>query len=47
MTNIKIFEDCRTINLPTLIDSRFLICANSGGGKSYAVRKLLEETLEK
>lgn len=35
------------IDLPTLIDSRFLICANSGGGKSYAVRKLLEETNDK
>ncbi len=44
MTNIKIFEGNKTINLPTLIDSRLLICANSGGGKSYAVRKLLEET---
>lgn len=44
MTDIKIFKEDRKINLPTLIDSRFLICANSGGGKSYAVRKLLEET---
>lgn len=35
------------MDLPTLIDSRLLICANSGGGKSYAVRKLLEETNNK
>jgi len=32
------------IDLPKLIDTRALICANSGGGKSYAIRKLLEET---
>lgn len=32
------------IKLDALIDSRLLIQANSGGGKSYAVRKLLELT---
>lgn len=32
------------VDLSTLIDTRLLIQANSGGGKSYAVRKLLEET---
>lgn len=32
------------INLEKLIDTRLLIQANSGGGKSYAIRKLLEET---
>jgi hypothetical protein len=32
------------IKLDSLIDSRMLIQANSGGGKSYAVRKLLEMT---
>ncbi len=32
------------IKLDSLIDSRMLIQANSGGGKSYAVRKLLELT---
>ncbi len=32
------------INLPYLIKSRMLIQANSGAGKSYCVRKLLEET---
>ncbi len=30
-------------NLPILVDSRMLLCANSGGGKSYVIRKLLEE----
>lgn len=32
------------LKLDSLIDSRLLIQANSGGGKSYAVRKLLEMT---
>jgi len=32
------------IDLNNLIDTRLLIQANSGGGKSYAIRKLLEET---
>jgi len=27
-----------------LIDTRALVQANSGGGKSYAIRKLLEKT---
>jgi len=46
--NINIFKDKKLeINLPTFIDSRALICANSGGGKSYAVRKILEESSEK
>jgi len=45
---INIFKDKKLeINLPTFIDSRALICANSGGGKSYAVRKILEESAEK
>lgn len=33
-----------TINLETLLATRLLIAANSGGGKSWALRKLLEET---
>lgn len=42
---IYLFEDRDlTVNLSKLIETRMLICANSGGGKSYAVRKLLEET---
>jgi len=45
---INIFKDNKLeINLPTFIDSRALICANSGGGKSYAVRKILEESNNK
>lgn len=32
------------INLDELIDTRLLIQANSGGGKSYLIRKLLEES---
>lgn len=32
------------VDLPSLIENRFLIQANSGGGKSWAVRKLLEKT---
>jgi len=41
---MRIFENKDLqIKLPTLIDSRMLLCANSGGGKSYAIRKILEE----
>ncbi len=31
-------------DLPTFIETRALVVANSGGGKSYALRKLLEAT---
>lgn len=42
---MKIFKDKKLrIDLPKFIDSRGLICANSGGGKSYALRKILEES---
>lgn len=45
---INIFKDkALEIELPKFIDSRALICANSGGGKSYAVRKILEESSNK
>ena len=45
---MKIGKNCETgkdvkIDLPILIDSRMLLCANSGGGKSYAIRKIVEE----
>ena len=33
-----------TINLPKLIDTRLLVQANSGSGKSWLLRKILEET---
>lgn len=43
MNYIEIFEDkSKIIDLETLIATRLLVCANSGGGKSYAVRKILE-----
>lgn len=32
------------INLPTLMESRLLVQANSGGGKSWLLRRLLEQT---
>lgn len=32
------------IDIPRLIETRMLVQANSGGGKSYFIRKLLEET---
>jgi len=36
-----------TIDLPTLIDTRLLIQANSGGGKSWLIRRLLEQSYGK
>lgn len=47
MTKIRVFQSKKAIDLPTFIDSRGLVCANSGGGKSYAIRKILEETNDK
>lgn len=32
------------INLPVLLETRALVQANSGGGKSYTLRRLLEQT---
>lgn len=40
---VKLGSDCQ-IDVEKLIESRLLIQANSGGGKSYAVRKLCEVT---
>ena len=37
-------SDHTTIDLPTLIDTRLLIQANSGGGKSWLIRRLLEQS---
>lgn len=42
--SIKMFKENLEIDLKKLIATRMLVCANSGGGKSWAVRKLLEET---
>src|SRR5271157_4163877 len=39
--------DNLNLDLPKLIDTRLLIQANSGGGKSWAIRKLLETTFGK
>lgn len=33
-----------TIDLPRLLETRLLVQANSGGGKSWALRRLLEQT---
>jgi len=40
-------EKAESFDVNKLIETRLLIQANSGGGKSYAVRKLLEETYGK
>ena len=32
------------VDLPTLLETRLLVQANSGGGKSWALRRLLEQT---
>jgi uncharacterized protein DUF87 len=37
-------SDTTSINLPALLESRLLVQANSGGGKSWALRRLLEQT---
>lgn len=44
---IEIFENSKKIDLSTLVDTRALVCANSGGGKSFAIRKILEESNDK
>src|SRR5689334_12632857 len=41
--NIKLNNDT-AINLPVLIDTRLLVQANSGGGKSWLLRRLLEQS---
>lgn len=41
---MKIFESQKEIELSKLIDSRMIVMANSGAGKSYLVRKVLEES---
>lgn len=44
MKKIKIFDDNTEIDLEKFIDTRCLVCANSGGGKSFCLRKILEES---
>lgn len=36
-------NDKISIDLPTLIESRLLVQANSGGGKSWAIRRIIEQ----
>lgn len=37
-------SDSARLNVPSLLETRLLVQANSGGGKSWAVRRLLEQT---
>src|SRR5581483_5398910 len=39
-----LLNDTFGMNLPTLIDTRLLVQANSGGGKSWLLRRLLEQS---
>ena len=43
MSKLRIAENL-TLDLPRLIDSRMLVAANSGGGKSWCLRRLLEQS---
>lgn len=43
MNELKLNEK-DSINLPALIDTRLLIQANSGGGKSWLIRRILEQS---
>jgi hypothetical protein len=42
-SNISLNQSVR-IDLPTLLDTRLLVQANSGGGKSWLLRRLLEQS---
>lgn len=44
MTTRIALSDTRAIDLDVLVDSRLLVQANSGGGKSWAIRRLLEQS---
>lgn len=39
-----LLNDTHSIDLPALIDTRLLVQANSGGGKSWLLRRLLEQS---
>lgn len=48
MARLNIFKNKSVhIDLNKFIDSRAVLCANSGAGKSYAIRKILEESNNK
>jgi DNA helicase HerA-like ATPase len=42
-TQVSLNSDT-TLDLPRLIESRLLVQANSGGGKSWLLRRLLEQS---
>src|SRR5438067_7624738 len=44
MDNRIFLNQERSIDLPTLLDTRLLVQANSGGGKSWALRRILEQS---
>jgi len=44
MTNVIKLNKTSDINLPSLLNSRLLIQANSGGGKSWVLRRILEQS---
>ncbi len=44
MANRISLNETTPIDLPTLIDTRLLVQANSGGGKSWLLRRLLEQS---
>ena len=44
MKHIINLNNTTPIDLPTLIDSRLLGQANSGGGKSWLLRRILEQS---
>lgn len=46
MSRIKLNNDI-SIDLPKLIESRLLVQANSGGGKSWAIRRIIEQSFGK
>lgn len=39
-----LFNETVGVDLPTLIETRLIIQANSGGGKTWALRRLLEQS---
>src|SRR5438067_4313406 len=44
MNNTISLNQSKSIDLPTLLDTRLLVQANSGGGKSSLLRRLLEQS---
>src|SRR5256885_13067805 len=44
MNNAIYLNDKTSFDLPTLLDTRLLVQANSGGGKSWLIRRILEQS---